>query len=125
MEKILRCSILIVDDFNNVLVAERGKGKNTITSWGLFGKEIKGKENEEKCITKAIDKDIKCNIFDLEVFKDYFNGEDGLRVFKGSVKEYVTCHKTINQVKWIGKNDIDKYNFNDEDKKILRDFYNI
>ena len=47
MEKILRCSILIVDDFNNVLVAERGKGKNTITSWGLFGKEIKGKENEE------------------------------------------------------------------------------
>ena len=48
MEKILRCSILIVDDFNNVLVAERGKGKGAIKTWGLFGKEIKGKEDEEK-----------------------------------------------------------------------------
>ena len=125
MSNILRCSILIVDDFNNVLVAERGKGKNVTSTWGLFGKEIKGKEDEEKCITKAVDKDIKCNIFDLKTFKDYCNEEEGLRVFTGSIKEYVTCHKTINQVKWIGKNDIDKYNFNEEDKKILKEFYNI
>ncbi|MBM6839479.1 hypothetical protein H9X77_14940, partial [Clostridium saudiense] len=87
MEKILRCSILIVDDFNNVLVAERGKGKGAIKTWGLFGKEIKGKEDEEKCITKAVDKDIKCNRFDLKPFKEYFNEEgNGLKVFIGSIK---------------------------------------
>ncbi|CUP01031.1 MULTISPECIES: hypothetical protein [Clostridium] len=126
MEKVLRCSILIVDDFNNVLVAERGKGKGATKTWGLFGKEIKGKEDEEKCITKAVDKDIKCNIFDLKPFKEYFDEKDnGLKVFIGSIKEYITCHKSINQVKWIGKNDIDKYEFNQEDIKILKDFFNI
>lgn len=126
MEKVLRCSILIVDDFNNVLVAERGKGKGATKTWGLFGKEIKEKEDEEKCITKAVDKDIKCNIFDLKPFKEYFDEKDnGLKVFIGSIKEYITCHKSINQVKWIGKNDIDKYEFNQEDIKILKDFFNI
>lgn len=124
MEKILRCSILIVDDFNNILVAETGKGANKI--WGLFGKEIKGKENEEKCITKAVDKAIKCNIFDLKTFKEYFDEEGcGVKVFRGSIKEYITCHKTINQVKWIGKNDIYKYEFNQEDLRIINDFFNI
>lgn len=126
MEKVLRCSILIVDDFNNVLVAERGKGKNAIKTWGLFGKEIKGKEDAEKCIIKAVDKDIKCNIFDLKPFKEYFNEqEEGLKVFKGTIKEYMTCHKTINTIKWIGKNDVEKYQFNQEDKRIIKDFFNI
>lgn len=123
MDKILRCSILIVDDFDNVLIAERGKGKGTIKTWGLFGKEIKGKEDEERCITKAVDKDIKCNVFDLKIFKDYYEN-DSLRVFVGTVKEYITCHKSINQVRWIGKNDLDKYNLNEEDYNILNEYFN-
>ena len=69
MGKVVRCSIIIYDDFDNVLIAERGK-KNERT-WGIFGKEIKGKETDEKCINKAIDKDLKCTIFDLKPFKDY------------------------------------------------------
>ena len=64
MGSLVKCSIIIYDDFGNVLLAERGK-KNERT-WGLFGKDIKGKETDEKCISKAIDKDLKCTIFDLK-----------------------------------------------------------
>ena len=86
MGSLVKCSIIIYDDFGNVLLAERGK-KNERT-WGLFGKDIKGKETDEKCISKAIDKDLKCTIFDLKSFKDYeIENGDILRVFTGTVKE--------------------------------------
>ena len=117
-----RCSIIIYDDFGNVLIAERGKRSER--TWGIFGKELKGKETEEKCICKAVDKDIKCTVFDLKPFKEYnLEDEEVLKVFTGSVKEYITCHKTINSIKWIGKNNIENYNFNDEDKMILNDYF--
>ena len=74
------------------MIAERGK-RNERT-WGIFGKEIKGKETEEKCISKVVDKDIKCTIFDLKPFKEYvLEDEKKLKVFTGGVKEYITCHK--------------------------------
>lgn len=125
MGKVVRCSIVIYDDFNNVLIAERGKRADKV--WGLFGKEMKGKETEDKCICKAVDKDLKCTIFDLQPFKEYDLNEESegkLKVFKGTVKEYITCHRNINGVKWINKKDIINYNFNDEDKKILEEFFN-
>lgn len=121
---VTRCSIIIYDDFGNVLIAERGK-RNERT-WGLFSKEMKGKETEEKCISKAVDKDIKCTVFDLKLFKEYVvEDEKKLKVFTGSVKEYITCHKSINNIKWISKRDIEGYIFNDEDKMILNDYFQI
>lgn len=119
---VTRCSIIIYDDFGNVLIAERGK-RNERT-WGIFGKEIKGKETEEKCISKVVDKDIKCTIFDLKPFKEYvLEDEKKLKVFTGGVKEYLTCHKSINDIKWISKKNIEDYIFNDEDKIILNDYF--
>ena len=124
MGSLVKCSIIIYDDFGNVLIAERGK-RNERT-WGIFGKEIKGKETEEKCICKAIDKDIKCTVFDLKPFNEYnLDSEEKLKVFTGCVKEYITCHKNINSIKWIGKRNIEDYNFNDEDKMILRDYFKV
>lgn len=123
MGKITRCSIIIYDDFGNVLIAERGK--KTDRTWGIFGKEIKGKETEEKCIFKAVDKDIRCTVFDLEPFNEYkLTEEESLKVFTGSVKEYITCHKSINDIKWITEKEVENYKFNDEDSKILKDFFN-
>lgn len=122
MGMIIRCSIIIYDDFGNVLIAERGKKNERV--WGLFGKEVRGKETEEKCICKSIDKDIKCTIFDLKLFKEYdLDSERKLKVFTGSVKESITCHKTINSIKWIGKRNVSDYNFNDEDKMVLNDYF--
>ena len=124
MGMVKRCSIIIYDDFGNVLIAERGKRNER--KWGTFGKEIKGKETEEKCISKAVDKDIKCTIFDLKPFKEYnLEGDEKLAVFTGCVKEYITCHKSINSIKWIGKNSVEDYIFNDEDKMILNDYFKI
>lgn len=123
MGNVIRCSIIIYDDFGNVLIAERGK--KTERTWGLFGKEIKGKETVEKCICKAVDKDIKCTIFDLKQFKEYNTSDsnEGLMVFTGSVKEYLTSHKTINSLKWINKAELENYNFNKEDLEILNDYF--
>ena len=103
---VTKCSIIIYDDFGNVLIAERGK-RNEKT-WGIFGK------------------DIKCTIFDLKPFKEYnLEDEKKLKVFTGSVKEYITCHKSISNIKWIAKKDINDYIFNDEDKMILNDYFEI
>ena len=122
MGMVTKCSIIIYDDFGNVLIAERGK-RNERT-WGIFGKEIKGKETEEKCISKVVDKDIKCTIFDLKPFKEYvLEDEKKLKVFTGGVKEYINCHKSINNIKWISKKNIEDYIFNDEDKIILNDYF--
>ena len=44
MGKVVKSTIVIYDDFKNILIAERGKGKNTPKQWGLFSKELKGKE---------------------------------------------------------------------------------
>lgn len=122
MGMVTKCSIIIYDDFGNVLIAERGK-RNERT-WGIFGKEIKGKETEEKCISKVVDKDIKCTIFDLKPFKEYvLEDEKKLKVFTGGVKEYINCHKSINDIKWISKKNIEDYIFNDEDKIILNDYF--
>lgn len=125
MEHIVKCYIVIYDDFNNVLIAERGKGKNVIKKWGIFGKELKGKETDEKCLLKAIDKDIKCTVFDLNSFKNYKlnNDSEELRVYTGTIKEYITCHKTINSIKWISKNQLENFTFKEEEKQILKDFF--
>ena len=124
MEKALKCSIVIYDDFNNVLILQRGKAKKgEMPVWSLFEKEVKGKATLEKTITKAVDKDIKCTIFDLENFKEYDFDEEKLVVFKGMIKERVTLHKTIADSKWVKLSDLNKYNFNNIDRKIIEDFF--
>lgn len=126
MVKVVKSTIVIYDDFKNILIAERGKGKNTPKQWGLFGKELKGKETAERAIIKAVDKDIKCTIFDLKEFKQIElqeGAEEATQVYVGTVREYITTHKSINSVKWIGQKDIENYNFSEEDMKIIKEFF--
>lgn len=127
MGKITKCSIIIYDDFKNVLIAEVGKGKrNSPEVWCIIGKSIKGKETEEKCITKAIDKALKCNVFELAPLKEYDLEEgngDSFMVYGGKIRESVTCHADINKIKWISKNEIDMFDFPVCEKKALLDFF--
>ena len=79
-------------------------------------------------IIKAVDKDIKCTIFDLETFNEYSvndNSDEIIQVYTGTVREYITTHKSINTVRWIGKKDIENYNFSDEDLKIIKEYFSI
>lgn len=125
MGKIIKCSIIICDDFNAVLIAARGK-KKLLKQWSIFGKDIKGKESTEQCINKAIDKDLNCTIFDLMPFKEYVLDEDSgelLFVYTGKVKHYITPHKDISGVKWITERELNMYEFSSGEKEILLDFF--
>ncbi|MBK5240987.1 DNA mismatch repair protein MutT [Clostridium sp.] len=127
MDKVVKCSIIVCDDFNAVLIANRGKSKKSLQKvWSIFSSDIKGKGTVEKSISKAIDKDLKCNIFDITSFKEYaFDSESGdtLKVYTGKVKEYLTPHKDIQSIKWITKSKVDMYEFSSEDKEIILDFF--
>ncbi|MFT5873733.1 MAG: hypothetical protein ACI8WT_002684 [Clostridium sp.] len=125
MGQVVKCSIIICDDFNGVLIVARGKGKKQ-NVWSIFSKDVKGKGTTEQCITKAIDKDLKCNIFDIAPFKEYvFNEENGdtSLVYTGKVKEYITTHKDIHQIKWITERELNKYDFASGEKEILLEFF--
>lgn len=128
MSKVVKCSVIIRDDFNNVLIAERGKGKkDSPKQWSIIGKEMKGKENEEACVSKAVDKNLGCTIFDLTPFKEYSIREENdeiQAVFTGRIREMVTLHKEINKVKWISKRELDNYDFAVGEKEIVLDYFN-
>ena len=128
MSKVIKCLVIVYDDYNNVLIAERGKGKKDSPKlWGLFGRNLRGKENGETCAAKVIDKDLSCTIFDLALFKEYpMESEiDGcLQVFTGRIREMVSLHKEINKVKWISFREIENYEFRENEKDIILDFFN-
>ena len=127
MGQVAKCSIIICDDFNAVLIANRGKGKKSLQKiWSIFGRDIKGKETMEQCINKAVDKDLKCTLFDLNPFKEYIidedNGDASL-IYTGKVKEYLTPHKDIHSIRWITERELDKYEFVAGEKEILLDYF--
>ncbi len=127
MAQIVSCSIIICDDFNAVLIANRGKGKKGLQNpWSIFSRDMKGKETTEQCIIKAIDKYLQCTLFDLTIFKEYAldkdSGDTSL-IYTGKVKEYLTPHKEINKIKWITERELDQYEFSGTEKEILLDFF--
>ena len=125
MGRVVKCSIVICDDFNAVLIAARGK-KKLQKVWSIFGKDIKGKETSEQCVSKAIDKDLNCTIFDMMPFKEYVldkqNGDISV-VYTGKIKHYINTHKDINGVKWITESELGMYDFAEGEKEILIDFF--
>lgn len=125
MGKIVKCSIIIYDDFNAVLIAARGKNKLQKV-WSNFSKDIKGKETAEQCVSKAIDKDLNCTIFDMAPFNEYVLSEDSgdtLLVYTGKVKHFINKHKDINAIKWITEKELNFYDFSSGEKEILLDFF--
>lgn len=127
MGKIVKTSIVIYDNFKNVLIVQKGKDKsNSQRLWSLVGRELKGKETEEKCISKAVDNDLSCVIFNLNSFKEYAineENEENLLAFTGIIREKTCLHKSINEAIWISERDIDSYEFSLIDKLILLDFF--
>ncbi len=60
MSNIKFCSIIIKDDFNNILISKKEKEKKQMSTYGMFLKEkIKGRETPEKCANRAIKEDLK------------------------------------------------------------------
>ena len=129
MGKIVRCSIVLYDDFKNVLIAQRGNGrKNNPIVWGIFEKEMKGKESTEKCITKIVDKELRCNIYDLEEIKKIElddSGENTELLFCGKLKEKIVYSKDINEIMWLSEKNLDEVEIESAAKKKIAEFFSL
>ncbi len=127
MGKIIGCSIIIKDDFNNVLIVQRKVKKNEPKKWDIFSRNIRGKESPEKCINRAIKEDLKTIIFDLEPFKEYVIDEENqnkILVYTGCIKERIILHADIVMSKWINLKDVESYDFVSGVKEKLLDLAN-
>lgn len=127
MGKVVKTSIIIYDDYNNILAVQKGKNKdNPKEMWSLVGKELKGKESEEKAIFKAVEKDLGCGILNLTPFGEYAINEENnekILVYSGVVGGQIVCHKTINKMKWINEREVETCGFSMIEKEALMDFF--
>lgn len=123
--KLVSCIQLIKDDFNNVLIMKKKAKRGTISKWSLLEQKIRGKENDEKCLTRAAKDILKTIVFDNKEFKEYaINEEESIKVYIGKLKEKFVLDKSYDEAKWINKNIINEYDIEDLDKKILLDYFN-
>ncbi|GAA0820563.1 NUDIX domain-containing protein [Clostridium tertium] len=122
MAKVVECSIIIKDDFNNVFIVQRKTKKNEPKLWYSVGKKVRGKESEEKCISRAVKEDLKSIIFNLERIGEVLNKErdEICAVYKGELKERVTYGNDIFDGKWLSAKEIDECDLaQGEKEKIL------
>lgn len=127
MGKITACSLIIKDDYKNVLIIQRKAKRNDPKLWEILQRDIKGKETQEKCIGKMTQRELKTVIFNLTPFKDYIideEKEESAMLFTGKLKERITLHKDIVMSQWISKSDLDKYDFVPGHKEILLNYFN-
>lgn len=126
MSNIVHCEVIVKDDFNNVLIIQRKVARNQPKLWGLIGKKKKANETLDKCVHRIIKEELKTIGFDVNEFKTYkINEEDSKIVFTAILREKVSCHQTIAAWEWISQRDLEKYDFNEEDKLILTEFWGI
>lgn len=125
MMKCTACTLIINDDFNNVLILKKKVKKGEIGKWSLLSQKLRGKESDEKCLNKASNKILKTIIFDLEPYKEYILNEEleeGIRVYKGEIKGRFVLDKTYDEAQWVHKDKLSEYEFEDVDKSIIEDF---
>lgn len=122
------CTLLIKDDFGNILVLKKKVKKGQKEIWSLLTQKIKGKESHEKCINKSVNKILKTIVFDLKQFNEYATdseNNEGINVYLGGLKGKVVLDKSYDESRWINRNDLNSYEFDEIDKKIIEDYYNL
>lgn len=111
----MKSSIVIRDDFNNILLVQK-KGKKTEPKlWHFLQCEVKGKATPDVAIVKEVSKMLKVTIFDMELSEE--NGEE--YIYSGIIREGIVTHTNISETKWIKKADLKNYDFAEESKEIL------
>jgi hypothetical protein len=89
-----------------------------------FNSKKRSKEEHEKTIHRGVKDILKSIVFDLEPLDEYsINENESTMVYLGILKEKVTLDKNYKEVKWINVNDIDNFEINNLDKKILKDYF--
>lgn len=125
MSCVKSCSVIIKDDFNNILISKRKGKKGEGNLWYLFERKIKGRETPEKCANRVIKEDLKTIVFDLKEVCDFnINEGENLRLFTGSLKEKITCGSNVISFKWVNKNELADYKFAEGEITKIDAFFN-
>ncbi|MEG1481100.1 hypothetical protein [Clostridium sp.] len=127
MGKVIGCSVILQDDFNNVLIIQKGKKKEK-SLWKCVGRLKKGKETNDKCITSSIKEDLNTLIFDLEPLTEYiFDAEtnESIMIYSGKIKEYMNLGKNVKMIEWINERTLNNYEFLEGEKEILLEYYKL
>lgn len=123
MKNIVGCLILLKDDFNNILLIQKGKKKNP-GKWQLVARRKKGKETDEKCINNAIKEDLNTLIFDLEEYGE-FNDENNetFMIYTGKIKDFMNLGKNVISSEWVSENRIENIDIEEFSKNVVNDFF--
>ena len=127
MAKIIACSLIIKDDFNNVLILNKKVKRGEIETWSILNQNIKGKESHDKCISRCAKDTIKSLVFDVEPFKEYIvdqDADEAVMVYTGRIEERVALDtKKYIGNRWISLRSIENFNLTQFEKEILKDFF--
>lgn len=128
METIIGCSVIVYDNNKKVLISQRSKTKRKFPLfWETVGGTLENEESPEECIRREVKEELNCSIDDLKLFKVYVINSDNryvLIVYTGKLIGKVEANGEIEQIKWVTRNEIDKYNFMGNCKEKIIDFYN-
>jgi NUDIX domain len=125
MSKITESSIIIKDDFDNIFIIRKKSKRNEPKLWYLVSRRLRGKEDGERCINRAIKEDLKTIIFNLDVLGEIeYSGEEICLLYKGEIKERPVLGKDIVESRWISKNEIENFDFAPQDKEKILYFFN-
>jgi len=121
------CSIIIKDNDNKLLIAQRSKSKKKFSLlWETVGGALEDNETPEECIRREVREEINCSIQDLKIFKVYIINQDNryvLIVYTGKINEQIQYNLEIEQIRWIDKSEIQKLNFCCNESEKLIDYY--
>ena len=124
MSCVKSCSVIVKDDFNNILITKIKGKKSEKNLWYIFNRNIRGRETPEKCANRIIKEDLKTIIFDLKEICDFkVNEEENLRIFSGTLKEKITCGTNITSLKWVNKNELSNYTFAEGELEKINAFF--
>ena len=123
MANVIGCSIILKDDFNNILIIKKEQKKN-FGLWKCVGRLKKGRENNEKCIINSVKEELNTLIFDLKEVKEFkINDEDSIMIYEGKIKDYMNLGKKVMDMRWISKSDIENYELLDWQKEMLLEYF--
>lgn len=123
MSRVAECSVIIKDDFNNIFIVRRKTKRNQPKLWYTVGKKIRGRETEEKCISRAVKDDLKSIVFNLEKIgeaKIDKETDNSCAIYMGELKEKVVYGTDIAEGKWVSRKELENYDLAEGEKeKIL------
>lgn len=128
METYIGCSILIYNSENRVLIARRSKSKKKFPlMWETVGGALEDNETPDECIRREVMEELSCTVNDLKLFKVYIINYDSryvLIVYTGKLNGQVQQNSEIEQVKWIDRAELEKFDFCGNELEKLLDYFN-